>query len=643
MMCSNVSKSSDSFLYGNSQLGNSPNNIVNGSIPDPVKMTTQKMNTLKRKRFENEDLQASIDCNHSGLKNSGYITILGGTKRHRMLFEDLKKQSIVFNKMFSRDDWKESRTEELKITSEAVKNREVIDQFIQCLTTGESQCMNERNFQDLLSLAYQYEVWWLRKDCEQFVVLNLALDNVLSVIHDIAEPYGRSDLLRNCFIYLFKNRNSLNKDFMKEIQALGEKLGLVELKILAAQTLKPYVSLSKNSSYLFDIDMSGRDFARNVRLLIQIFSGEPTNKCSVNLRIYGLSNHSALAEFLEFSPKMACLGLGWSGPEGAIQIASTLKRNTTLTRLDLSNNKIGDAVATQIAAALKGNTILRRLGLGCNEIRDEGVRQIASALKENTTLTSLDLEQIGIGDKGVSQIAEILKENTTLIRLNLGGNKIRGEGGIQIASALKKNKTLTHLRLQKNNINGEAAIQIASALKENTTLTRLDLGENNIGNKGACQIASALKKNTTLTSLNLEQIGIGNKGARQIALALKENTTLTSLGLKHNEIGRGGIRQIASALKENTTLANLNLGFNKIGYEGSRLIAAVLKKNTALTKLNLGGNGIEYVGVIQIAAALRENTTLRSLNLRCNKFGNEGARRITSANTTLTSLKLSGE
>jgi Ran GTPase-activating protein (RanGAP) involved in mRNA processing and transport len=476
---------------------------------------------------------------------------VSGTEDHWVSLHNLKSQSGVFRRLFLYD-FKECKTHELKLENEGIENNKVVDQFIQYLETGKSQ-INEENFQELLSLACKYEASELVKDCEQFIVLNLTSENVLSTIKNIAVPYDLQDLLRNCFTYLFRNKGSLNENFMKKIHALGEELGLPELKIIASPALKPYVSISENSSYLFDIKMPGGVFSQNIELLIQIFSEKSINKPSVNLKITDLANLSDVVEFFKSNPKRTSLDLHRNkiGDEGAVQIAAVLKENTALTSLDLRHNHIESKGAIQIAAALKGNTTLTSLNLKKNGIGEEGAMQITSALKENKTLTSLDLGWNGIGDKCAIQIASALKANTTLTSLDLGGNYIGDAGILQIASTLKENTTLTSLGLKYNNIRDKGARYKAAALKENKTLTSLNLAGNHIGDEGAIQLATALKENTTLTSLDLFHNNIGDEGAIQIAAALKENKKLTSLHLGENRIGRQGAIQIAAALKEN--------------------------------------------------------------------------------------------
>ena len=58
--------------------------------------------------------------------------------------------------------------------------------------------------------------------------------------------------------------------------------------------------------------------------------------------------------------------------EGAVGLAAALEKNTTVTSLDLSENRIGDEGAASMAAALEKNYALEVLELACSkEMRDQ--------------------------------------------------------------------------------------------------------------------------------------------------------------------------------------------------------------------------------------------------------------------------------
>ena len=69
-----------------------------------------------------------------------------------------------------------------------------------------------------------------------------------------------------------------------------------------------------------------------------------------------------------------------------------------------------------------------QLDFGNNMIGGECMTEMAACLKKNKTLTSLNLYMNDIGDVGMEQLAEALAENDTLETLDVGGNNIRAMG-----------------------------------------------------------------------------------------------------------------------------------------------------------------------------------------------------------------------
>jgi Ran GTPase-activating protein (RanGAP) involved in mRNA processing and transport len=72
--------------------------------------------------------------------------------------------------------------------------------------------------------------------------------------------------------------------------------------------------------------------------------------------------------------------------------------------------------------------VRRQLDFGNNMIGGECMTEMAACLKKNKTLTSLNLYMNDIGDVGMEKLAEALAENDTLETLDVGGNNIRAMG-----------------------------------------------------------------------------------------------------------------------------------------------------------------------------------------------------------------------
>ncbi|CAF0872445.1 unnamed protein product [Rotaria sordida] len=104
---------------------------------------------------------------------------------------------------------------------------------------------------------------------------------------------------------------------------------------------------------------------------------------------------------------------------GALILAKALSNNTSLIRLELQYDCIGDRGVDYLADALSVNKCLKVLDLRDNNITHEGARHLANMLKKNQTLTSLLLNSNHIDDRGVRLLADALIDNTSLRQLSL--------------------------------------------------------------------------------------------------------------------------------------------------------------------------------------------------------------------------------
>lgn len=109
------------------------------------------------------------------------------------------------------------------------------------------------------------------------------------------------------------------------------------------------------------------------------------------------------------------------------------------------------------------------------EIGYTGAQVLAEILKTNTSLTKLELSENKIGDNGSKEFAEVLKVNTALTSLHIVNNKISDEGVIVMVEALKVNASLTGLFIYNiyHKKGYEVYVPILEALKSNFSLTQL--------------------------------------------------------------------------------------------------------------------------------------------------------------------------
>ena len=135
--------------------------------------------------------------------------------------------------------------------------------------------------------------------------------------------------------------------------------------------------------------------------------------------------------------------------EDAIAISAALDSNTSLTKLDLSENLIYTAGAQAIAKMLMVNKELIKLSIGDNEL-GHGIQTICESLCHNDTLQAIsfankyDDDQFKMGAAGAKYVADMLKSNRALTSVNLLGNNL-GDGAAAVVTAAKQNGTIKTL------------------------------------------------------------------------------------------------------------------------------------------------------------------------------------------------------
>ena len=195
--------------------------------------------------------------------------------------------------------------------------------------------------------------------------------------------------------------------------------------------------------------------------------------------------------------------------ESVASIITGLSHNSSLTFLQISNSHFSMANVDSLASVLKDHSkcTLTELYLRDCHISSEGGVKLAAALCMNTTLERLDLSHNPIGEhvEGATAVAKILADNKTLTELYLQDCHISSEGAVKLAAALCKNLTLKHLYLDRNPIGVEGASSMSDMLQHNTSLEHLHLRDNSVGEEGVHQLINSLKHNQTLSTLWLPE------------------------------------------------------------------------------------------------------------------------------------------
>ena len=148
------------------------------------------------------------------------------------------------------------------------------------------------------------------------------------------------------------------------------------------------------------------------------------------------------------------------------QFITSIKSNSVLTEIDLSNNKIGSAEALNV---VKPDLIT-------------GGEAIAELLRSPMTqLQSLKLSWNMIRLHSAVDLASSLSVNTSLLYLDLSCNSLGKDGGEALGDALLANRSLKTLIISSNGIEAKACFTICMSIIENGSLRKVCLDGNPIG------------------------------------------------------------------------------------------------------------------------------------------------------------------
>eukprot|EP01126_Amoeba_proteus_P000587 TRINITY_DN10166_c0_g1_i5.p1 TRINITY_DN10166_c0_g1~~TRINITY_DN10166_c0_g1_i5.p1 ORF type:complete len:309 (-),score=32.20 TRINITY_DN10166_c0_g1_i5:67-993(-) len=220
----------------------------------------------------------------------------------------------------------------------------------------------------------------------------------------------------------------------------------------------------------------------------------------------------SFSESLKKNTSLQTLKIMWGhfGQQDFDSLSTALNSNTSLNELSLAGNQM-----TSFGTGLQINSTLTSLNISANLIKD--VRFLHSF----TSLKKLYIGHNNLGDDQTKMIAEYLKNNTILVTLSMRGNDISSPGMVALAESLKVNTTLSFMDLKKNSIS--RVKELSECLAINTSLTILNLGNNHITRKGSLNILSALQNNKTITSLLIQGGGVPEFVCTRIATICNYN------------------------------------------------------------------------------------------------------------------------
>ena len=268
------------------------------------------------------------------------------------------------------------------------------------------------------------------------------------------------------------------------------------------------------------------------------------------------------------------------------------------------NRYISDSATDDIAAAITCNIHLQEFDIGTNNLQALGAAKIARGLQKISTLTKLCIANNNIGDEAADDIAAAVSCNIHLQEFDIGRNDLRASGIATIAKGLQKNSMLIKLYLNNNKISCEAADDIAAVVSSNA-IQVLDVSDNYLGTRGITKVAKALQSVCTLTNLYIRNTGMTDRATDDIAAAISCNPYLEEFDIGKNVIQGRGALKLAKSFQQISTLKKLFMDNNMITDEASDDITAIIKCNRHLNEFRINKNMLTQLKSIRAACATK--------------------------------------
>jgi hypothetical protein len=206
--------------------------------------------------------------------------------------------------------------------------------------------------------------------------------------------------------------------------------------------------------------------------------------------------------------------------------------------------------------------------LSSNEIDNEGIIDLAEALRKNSILTHLNLSNNKLlrrtpGSNPYAEFVNAVAENTSLESLWLQSNELGPSVGTLLGKMLNNHPTLKELNLMRNNL-GAASSEIIDSLEGNHVMEVLNLSYNAMDRSAVRHLSDALTNHPSLYELDISGSSIPIVAMVNEMDFLRENTSLESLVVSVSMHGWADdeeelIGSVSGLLENNLTLLNLKI------------------------------------------------------------------------------------
>ncbi|KAM8888259.1 NACHT, LRR and PYD domains-containing protein 3-like isoform 2-T4 [Synchiropus picturatus] len=402
-----------------------------------------------------------------------------------------------------------------------------------------------------------------------------------------------------------------------------------------------------------------------------------------DLDVFDLKKYSASEEALErllpvvqASKKVLLSRCGLSERSGSLLSSVLSSPSSSLTQLDLSENKLKDAGVELLSAGLKSphchletlslsycglsersgsllssvlsspSSSLTQLHLSYNrDLKDAGVELLSAGLKSpHCHLETLSLSWCGLSERSGSLLSSVLSSpSSSLTQLDLSENIKLKDAGVELLSAGLKSPHchLETLRLSDCGLSERSGSLLSSVLSSpSSSLTQLDLSWNrDLEDAGVELLSAGLKSpHCHLETLSLSYCWLSERSGSLLSSVLSSpSSSLTQLDLSENKLKDAGVELLSAGLKSpHCHLETLRLSCCGLSERSGSLLSSVLSSpSSSLTQLDLSKNKLKDPGVELLSAGLKSpHCHLETLSLvQCNS-SERGCASLASALTS---------
>ncbi|XP_056623062.1 uncharacterized protein LOC130436438 [Triplophysa dalaica] len=388
-------------------------------------------------------------------------------------------------------------------------------------------------------------------------------------------------------------------------------------------------AVRSNPSHLIELDLTGNDPGPSgVKRIYDLI--QDTN-CALNT-VRFLKSSSAVEALNYLSRVLGCnvllqrelnLSNRKLDESRVKQICDLLQdKHCKIKKLILRDCGLTEESCSSLASVLSSNSSLTELDMNNNKLLDSGVKKLQKGLEHtNCKLKKLSLSECSITEEGYVALSEAVRSNPShLIELDLTGND-PGPSGVQLIYDLIQdtNCKLKTVKFLRNRFAFEASEYLTGCLGINALLQRkLNLVKRKLDVSRVKQICDLLQdKHCRLNTLKFNYCSITAEGCAALTEALNVNPShVKELNLSGNTFGDSGIKKISDLMKNSQcTLKKLNLSECSITEEGYRCLYEAVRSNPShLIELDLTGNDPGPSGVKLIYDLIQDtNCALKTL------------------------------